>query len=356
MKEFEFSTVIVTGGAGFIGCNLIRHLLKTTTAKVINVDKLTYAGCLDSVADLHNNPQYSFEKVDICDSQSMTGLLHKYEPQAVLNLAAESHVDRSIDSPKAFIETNILGTFSMLEAARNYFTVRKLSEDQFRFLHVSTDEVYGSLGETGFFSETTPYQPNSPYSSSKAASDHLVRAWHHTYGIPTLITNCSNNYGPYQFPEKLIPRNMMNALSGEPIEIYGEGKNVRDWLYVEDHCTGILKVLESGAVGECYNIGGNNEKTNLELIKYLCKILDEESPRADGQPHESAITFVKDRPGHDLRYAIDSSKIQNELLWQPDETFESGIRKTVKWYLDNNEWVKKVTQNKASERLGLLKC
>jgi dTDP-glucose 4,6-dehydratase len=353
---FNYSCIMVTGGAGFIGSNLVRHLLECTNVKVVNVDKLTYAGSLDSISDLHNNPNYSFEKIDICDSQAMTGLFNKYEPDAILHLAAESHVDRSIDSPKAFIETNVIGTFTLLEVSRNYIQTRQLTQDQFRFLHVSTDEVFGSLGKTGLFTEETPYQPNSPYSASKAASDHLVRAWQHTYGLPILITNCSNNYGPYQFPEKLVPLNIQNALNDKPIAVYGNGENVRDWLYVEDHCSGILKVLEEGVIGESYNIGGNNEKNNLELIKHLCKILDELAPREDKKLHSSAITFVTDRPGHDLRYAIDANKIQKTLNWSPKESFESGIRKTVEWYLQNTDWVKKVTQNKYSqERLGINK-
>ncbi|MDX1919128.1 MAG: dTDP-glucose 4,6-dehydratase [Candidatus Caenarcaniphilales bacterium] len=358
MKEtpgrFSPKTIIVTGGAGFIGSNLVRTLLMNPELTVINIDKLTYAGCLESLKDIANNPNYFFEKADICDRETIKKIFDKYKPNAILNLAAESHVDRSIDGPGDFIQTNINGTFNLLEVSRSYIADIKLQTNDFRFLHVSTDEVYGSLGPEGFFSETTPYSPNSPYSSSKASSDHLVRAWFHTYGLPVLITNCSNNYGPYQFPEKLIPLNLFNALNNKPIQIYGKGENIRDWLYVEDHCLGIIKVLEEGQLGESYNIGGNNEKTNLELIKFICSILDELAPRQDGKPHESAITFVQDRPGHDLRYAIDASKIQKELGWSPLETVDSGIRKTVKWYLENQNWVKAVLSNKyVGQRIGL---
>lgn len=358
MKEhsdkFHPKTVIVTGGAGFIGSNLVRLLLEEKNLRVINIDKLTYAGCLQSLEDIGQNPNYFFEQVDICDKEAVKRIFNEYKPNAILNLAAESHVDRSIDGPEDFIKTNIIGTFTLLEAARSYIAENKLKIDEFRFLHVSTDEVYGSLGQEGFFTETTPYSPNSPYSSSKASSDHLVRAWYHTYGLPVLITNCSNNYGPYQFPEKLIPLNLFNALNNKPIQIYGKGDNIRDWLYVEDHCRGILRVLEAGKLGESYNIGGNNEQTNLELIKFICTILDELAPRKDGAKHESAITFVTDRPGHDLRYAIDSSKIQKELGWKPLETLDSGIRKTVSWYLKNQNWVDAALAQKYSgERIGL---
>lgn len=358
MKEFsdrfQPKTVIVTGGAGFIGSNLVRLLLNNKNLQVINIDKLTYAGCLQSLEDISENPNYFFEQVDICDKENIKRIFDKYKPNAILNLAAESHVDRSIDGPGDFIHTNIIGTFTLLEAARNYIAENKLKINEFRFLHVSTDEVYGSLGKEGFFKETTPYSPNSPYSSSKASSDHLVRAWHHTYGLPVLITNCSNNYGPYQFPEKLIPLNLFNALNDKPIQIYGKGDNIRDWLYVEDHCNGILKVLETGKLGESYNIGGNNEQSNLELIKFICSILDDLAPRKDGAKHENSIVFVKDRPGHDLRYAIDSSKIQNELGWKPSENLDSGIRKTVQWYLKNQKWVEAVLAKKYNgERIGL---
>jgi dTDP-glucose 4,6-dehydratase len=353
MKNFPYKTVIVTGGAGFIGANLVKLLIQETDCKVINIDKLTYAGCLKSLEDVSESPRYKFEKIDICNSNEIKRIFEEYKPNAVLNLAAESHVDRSIDGPKEFIETNIIGTFNLLEVSRNYLQSGR-APSNFRFLHVSTDEVYGSLGKEGLFTEETPYSPNSPYSASKASSDHLVRAWHHTFGLPVLITNCSNNYGPYQFPEKLIPLNLMNALNNKPIQIYGQGENIRDWLYVEDHCSGILTVLEKGKIGESYNIGGNNERTNLELIEFICKILDEVSPREDKKPHSSAITFVKDRPGHDMRYAIDAGKMKRELNWQPIETLETGIKKTVLWYLGNQDWVNAALLNKyQGERIGL---
>ncbi len=329
-------------------------LIKDSSIKVVNVDKLTYAGSIESLKDISTFDNYYFEKVDICDKDCMMNIFEQYKPNAILNLAAESHVDRSIDSPSQFVQTNILGTFNLLEVTRNYIFKNQLQFSDFRFLHVSTDEVYGSLGPKGLFFEKTPYSPNSPYSSSKASSDHLVNAWFHTYGLPTLITNCSNNYGPYQFPEKLIPLNLFNAIHDKPIQIYGKGENIRDWLYVEDHCLGIKRVLEEGIPGESYNIGGNNEKTNLEIIKFVCSILDELHPRKDGRLHEKAITFVQDRPGHDLRYAIDASKIQSDLGWKPMETLESGIRKTVKWYLENQNWVETVLANKPhDQRIGL---
>ncbi len=328
----------ITGGAGFIGSAVIRQLITETDATVINVDKLTYAGNLQSLISVADNPRYRFEHVDICDAATVASLFHKHQPDAVMHLAAESHVDRSITGPAAFIETNIIGTYSLLKAAREYWS--ELSTERkntFRFHHISTDEVYGSLGETGFFTENTAYQPNSPYSASKASSDHLVRAWYHTYGLPVVTTNCSNNYGPYHFPEKLIPLIILNACNGKPLPIYGKGDNIRDWLYVDDHARALRLVLEQGRVGETYNIGGWNEKTNLEVVHAICSILDELRPQ--GAPHASLITYVQDRPGHDHRYAIDAGKIAHELGWKPLETFETGLRKTVKWYLTNPDWV-----------------
>jgi dTDP-glucose 4,6-dehydratase len=347
-------TIIVTGGAGFIGSNFIQIALKKTNVKIINLDKLTYAGNLDSLRDLEDNPQYVFIHGDICDPFLVEKIFVECRPDAIVHFAAESHVDRSIDNPLAFIQTNINGTFILLEAARKYW--RKLKEDvrnEFRFLHVSTDEVYGSLGVTGYFTEETPYAPNSPYSASKASSDHLVRSYYHTYGLPILITNCSNNYGPYHFPEKLIPLIILNALEGKSLPVYGTGSNVRDWLYVEDHCRAILTVLDKGVPGEKYNIGGHNEKTNISIVQTLCDILDEKHPRTDGESYREQIAFVRDRPGHDRRYAIDASKIQNELGWVPVETFESGIVKTVEWYLNNGDWCKRVADGSyRRERLG----
>ena len=347
-------TLLVTGGAGFIGSNFIRLALKQQEIELVNLDKLTYAGNLDSLRDVENHPRYRFAQGDICDQTMVEKLMAEFQPAAILHFAAESHVDRSIDGPADFIRTNINGTFSLLEAARTY--MRGLTEQEraaFRFLHVSTDEVYGSLGESGYFSEETPYAPNSPYSASKAASDHLARAYYHTYGLPVLMTNCSNNYGPYQFPEKLIPLMILNALEGKPLPVYGTGSNVRDWLYVEDHCRAVLTVLERGKPGEKYNIGGHNEKTNLEIVHALCAILDEKKPRSDGKSYREQIAFVKDRPGHDLRYAIDSGKICRELGWTPAETFETGILKTIDWYLNNLEWSQRVTDGSyRRERLG----
>ncbi|MCE9550764.1 MAG: dTDP-glucose 4,6-dehydratase [Betaproteobacteria bacterium] len=330
--------ILVTGGAGFIGSAVIRQLITETDTTVINVDKLTYAGNLQSLISVADNPRYRFEHVDICDAATVARLFHEHQPDAVMHLAAESHVDRSITGPAAFIETNIMGTYTLLNAARKYWS--ELSAERkstFRFHHISTDEVYGSLGETGFFTEDTAYQPNSPYSASKASSDHLVRAWHHTYGLPVVTTNCSNNYGPYHFPEKLIPLIILNACNGKPLPIYGKGDNIRDWLYVDDHARALRLVLEQGQVGETYNIGGWNEKTNLEVVHAICSILDELRPQ--GAPHASLITYVQDRPGHDHRYAIDAGKIAHELGWKPLETFETGLRKTVQWYLTNTGWV-----------------
>ena len=329
--------VLVTGGAGFIGSNLVR-LLVTRGHEVLNIDKLTYAGNFESLSDLEGRPKYRFLKADICDGAAMQAAFSGFQPDAVMHLAAESHVDRSIDGPGAFIHTNILGTYTLLEAARNYVSTHDLPQQSFRFLHVSTDEVYGSLGDVGEFTESTSYDPRSPYSASKAASDHLARAWHHTYGLPVIVTNCSNNYGPYQFPEKLIPVVLLKALRGESIPVYGKGENIRDWLYVEDHAEALITVLEAGSFGDTYNIGGNNEMRNIDLVHLLCSILDEIRPRADGRPYAEQITFVTDRPGHDLRYAIDSTKIRDQLGWSAKQDHESGFRKTVEWYLNNEAW------------------
>jgi dTDP-glucose 4,6-dehydratase len=333
-------TLLVTGGAGFIGSALVRQQIAETGWRVINVDKLTYAGNLESLADLANHPRYVFSRTDICDRTALDALFAEHQPTGVIHLAAESHVDRSIHGPRDFIETNITGTYALLEAARAYWsTLDGDAKPAFRFHHVSTDEVFGSLGDTGLFLETSAYQPNSPYSASKAASDHLVRAWHHTYGLPTVMTNCSNNYGPCQFPEKLIPLMIHNAVSDKPLPIYGKGDNVRDWLYVEDHARALRLVFERGVVGETYNIGGHNEKTNLEVVDTLCALLDDLKPRADGKSYREQKISVADRPGHDKRYAIDAGKIQRELGWTPQESFETGMRKTVQWYLDNPDWV-----------------
>ncbi len=334
--------ILITGGAGFIGSAVIRQLIAETDATVINADKLTYAGNLQSLSSVADNPRYCFEHVDICDAAEVARLFREHQPDAVMHLAAESHVDRSITGPAAFIATNIIGTYTLLEAAREYWNALPAErKNTFRFHHISTDEVYGSLGATGLFTENTAYQPNSPYSASKASSDHLVRAWHHTYGLPVVTTNCSNNYGPYHFPEKLIPLVILNALNGKPLPIYGKGDNIRDWLYVDDHARALRLVLTKGQVGETYNIGGWNEKTNLEVVQAICSILDELHPQ--GAPHASLITYVQDRPGHDHRYAIDASKIARELGWKPQETFDSGLRKTVEWYLANTDWINGVT-------------
>ena len=351
-------TLLITGGAGFIGSAVIRYLIENTEHIVVNIDKLTYAGNLDSLVTIADNPRYHFEHADICDTAVMRDIFGRYQPSAIMHLAAESHVDRSIEGPSEFIQTNILGTCVLLEVAREYWSA--LSQDKqkgFRFHHVSTDEVYGSLGKTGLFTEQSRYQPNSPYSASKASSDHLVRAWHETYGLPVVITNCSNNYGPYQFPEKLVPLMILNALSGKPLPIYGKGDQIRDWLYVDDHARALYLVLSQGKVGEIYNIGGHNEKTNLEVVLTLCAHLDELVPdHPDGvSAYADLITYVKDRPGHDQRYAIDASKIKAELGWVPEETFDSGVLKTVKWYLDNLEWCRRVQDGSyRGERLGLI--
>ncbi len=347
-------TILVTGGAGFIGSNFIRIALREQDVHIINLDKLTYAGNLDSLRDVEKDLHYTFIHGDICDRKLVNKVFFEYQPTAVVHFAAESHVDRSIDGPAEFINTNINGTFFLLEEARKYWRyINDKGNVDFRFLHISTDEVFGTLGETGYFTEETPYAPNSPYSASKASSDHLVRAYFHTYGLPVLMTNCSNNYGPFQFPEKLIPLMILNAIEGKVLPIYGAGQNVRDWLYVEDHCQAILTVLSNGKIGEKYNIGGRNEKTNLSIVYKLCDILDLKRPRLDGKSYREQITFVKDRPGHDLRYAIDASKIQKELGWTPCETFETGIVKTVDWYLANGVWCRSVTDGSyRRERLG----
>ena len=338
-------TLLVTGGAGFIGANFVLDWRATSDETVVNLDKLTYAGNLENLATLKGDNRHVFIQGDIGDGALIDRLLAEHRPRAIINFAAESHVDRSIHGPEDFIQTNIVGTFRLLESVRAYWNAQgEADRAAFRFLHVSTDEVYGSLSPTDpAFSETNRYEPNSPYSASKAASDHLVRAYHHTYGLPVLTTNCSNNYGPYQFPEKLIPLVLHNALKGKPLPIYGDGQQVRDWLYVGDHCAAIRRVLEAGQLGETYNVGGWNEKPNLDVVHTLCAILDELTPRADGEPYKSQITYVKDRPGHDRRYAIDAGKIERELGWKPADTFDTGIRKTVEWYLANAEWVEHVT-------------
>ena len=342
--------IVVTGGAGFIGSAVVRQAVRDGHS-VLNIDKLTYAACLENLSMVTDAPNYAFLKADICDFAAISHAFETFEPDAVMHLAAESHVDRSIDGPGAFIETNINGTFTLLQAARAYWEDAG-RPDTFRFHHISTDEVFGTLGAEGMFTENTPYAPNSPYSASKAASDHLVRAWHETYGLPVVLSNCSNNYGPFHFPEKLIPVVILNALAGKPIPIYGNGENVRDWLYVEDHADALLTVLQKGSVGRSYNIGGENEASNLELVKKICAILDEEKPGKT--PYGALITFVKDRPGHDLRYAIDPTRIRDELGWRPSVTLDSGLRKTVRWYLENEAWWKALQdRNGVGERLGL---
>ncbi|QDQ26679.1 dTDP-glucose 4,6-dehydratase [Chitinimonas arctica] len=346
-------SILVTGGAGFIGSNFVLDWLAQSDEPVINLDKLSYAGNLENLASLKDHPGHIFVQGDIGDAELVAGLLAKHQVRAVLNFAAESHVDRSITGPGEFIQTNIVGTFHLLEACKAYWQqLQGEAKTAFRFLHVSTDEVYGSLEKTDpAFSETNRYEPNSPYSASKAASDHLVRAYHHTYGLPVLTTNCSNNYGPFHFPEKLIPLCILNALNGKPLPIYGDGQQIRDWLYVKDHCSAIRTVLAGGRLGETYNVGGWNEKPNLDVVRTLCAILDELQPRADGQPYSSQITYVTDRPGHDKRYAIDATKLERELGWKPAETFETGIRKTVEWYLANQAWVGNVTSGAYREWL-----
>jgi len=347
--------ILVTGGAGFIGSALIRHLISETEHVVLNYDKLTYAGVLASLKAVDNSPRYSFVQSDICDAAAVKAALADFQPDVIAHLAAESHVDRSIDGPGEFVQTNVVGTFTLLQQALAYVeTLPADARSRFRFHHISTDEVFGSLGDTGLFRETTPYDPRSPYSASKAASDHLVRAWGHTYGLPVLVTNCSNNYGPHHFPEKLIPLIIIRALAGEPLPVYGDGSNVRDWLYVEDHARALRRVFEAGTPGETYNVGGNCERRNIEVVRAICSALDRLSPRSDGHSYAELITFVADRPGHDQRYAIDASKIRADLGWTPLETFESGIDKTVRWYLDNRAWWGDILARRYdTSRLGL---
>jgi dTDP-glucose 4,6-dehydratase len=347
--------ILVTGGAGFIGSNLVHYLLKNTDYRVINVDKLTYAGNLESLADVRDNPKYIFKQIDIVNYKKLSTVFNKYTPDIVIHLAAESHVDRSIDGPAQFIFTNVVGTYNLLEIAQKYWqTLNSPKKELFRFLHVSTDEVFGSLGPEGFFSEESVYHPNSPYSASKASSDHFVRAWHHTYDLPVMITNCSNNFGPYQFPEKLIPVIILNALQGKPLPVYGKGENIRDWLYVEDHVRALLTVAEKGKPGQTYNIGARNEQTNLDLVKKICSILDRLVSKSQVTNYENLITFVQDRPGHDLRYAIDPTKIESELGWKPIYPFDDSLGKTVKWYLMNEDWCKHIfDKSYRLERQGL---
>jgi dTDP-glucose 4,6-dehydratase len=349
----SLTTWLVTGGAGFIGGTFVRRIIAAGQVRLVNLDKLTYAGNIDSLSEIIEHPRHVFVHGDIGDRELVAGLLRRYRPSAIINFAAESHVDRSIDGPGEFLQTNVIGTFNLLTAALAYW--REIEADgRFRFLQVSTDEVYGSLGESGKFVETTPYAPNSPYSASKAAADHFVRAFHHTYGLPTLTTNCSNNYGPYQFPEKLIPLMVLNALEGKPLPVYGDGQNVRDWLYVDDHCDAICRVLEGGRPGEVYNIGGNCAWTNLDLVRTLCATVDELMPGLPHAPCSSLVTFVTDRPGHDRRYAIDAGKIEHELGWRPTTALAGGLRSTVQWYIDNRGWVDRVTTGKyRRQRLGL---
>ena len=349
--------ILVTGGAGFIGSAVVRHIINNTNDAIINVDKLTYAGNLESLNSVCENNRYTFIQADICDAKLITDIFKQHQPDAIMHLAAESHVDRSIDGPSEFIQTNIIGTYTLLEAARQYWN--QLPTDKkaaFRFHHISTDEVYGDLeSTTDLFTEITPYAPSSPYSASKASSDHLVRAWQRTYGLPTIVTNCSNNYGPFHYPEKLIPLIILNALEGKALPVYGNGQQIRDWLYVEDHARALYKVVTEGKIGETYNIGGHNEKANIDVVKTICSILEELVPNKPNniENYSDLITYVTDRPGHDLRYAIDATKIKNELNWVPDETFETGLRKTVKWYLKNSEWCESVQNNNYNrERLG----
>ncbi|MGI9316809.1 MAG: dTDP-glucose 4,6-dehydratase [bacterium] len=349
------NTILVTGGAGFIGSAVIRHLLEISDSEVVNIDKLTYAGNLETLENEASDVRYHFEHIDICDASAVNAVFVKYQPSAIMHLAAESHVDRSIDGPAEFIQTNIVGTYNLLEAARKYLD--DISEDdrkRFRFHHISTDEVFGSLGHEGLFTEESPYQPNSPYSASKASSDHLVRAWHETFAIPVVLSNCSNNYGPFQYPEKLLPVIISKAMSGQAIPVYGRGENVRDWLFVDDHARALVLIMLEGEIGRSYNVGGNEERTNIEVVKKICQILDRLVPAENGNPYESLISFVTDRPGHDLRYAIDASRIKQELGWEPRETFDSGMRKTVEWYLNNQNWINRVIakNDQSGKRLG----
>ena len=345
---------LVTGGAGFIGSAVVRHLISRGEHSVCVANKLTYAGNLDNLASFSSNPRLRFEQIDICDGPAVRGVIKDFQPDVVMHLAAESHVDRSIDGPAAFITTNVVGTFTLLEASRDYWqSLPSAARQAFRFHHVSTDEVFGSLGPSDFFHEASPYQPNSPYSASKAASDHLVRAWGHTYGLPTICSNCSNNYGPYHFPEKLIPLAILNALEGKPIPVYGDGRNVRDWLFVEDHAEALVLIAEQGRIGESYNVGGSAERTNIAVVETICRLVDEAAPRPNHPPRTSLIAYVADRPGHDQRYAIDASKLKRELGWSPRESFESGLARTVRWYIDNPSWWRKIRSGLyRGERLG----
>jgi dTDP-glucose 4,6-dehydratase len=354
--RYDGTVVFVTGGAGFIGSAVIRHLLDHTAVFVVNIDKLTYASNLGSIPQATGHPRYAFAELDICNKNGLRALFECYRPSAVMNLAAESHVDRSIDGPGDFVQTNIVGTFTLLQESLHYWrTLMSRRSEAFRFLHISTDEVYGSLGASGLFTEASAYAPNSPYSASKASSDHLVRAWHETYGLPTLVTNCSNNYGPYHFPEKLIPHIIIKALAGEPLPVYGDGQNVRDWLHVEDHARALAMVLERGKVGDTYNIGGRNEQKNLDVVRMICDQLDRLRPPPGGISRRELITFVTDRPGHDRRYAIDATKLETELGWRAEETFETGLRKTVAWYLDHEPWWRAILdRGYQSARIGLI--
>lgn len=352
----SMGTIVVTGGAGFIGSAVVRMLIAETDSTVVNIDKLTYAGNLETLRAVEHSPRYVFVRCDICDGPTIREILREHRPDGIMHLAAESHVDRSIDGPSDFINTNIVGTYSLLENAREYWkSLDDAGRQAFRFHHISTDEVYGSLGPTGYFTESTPYQPNSPYSASKASSDHLVRAWWKTYGLPAVISNCSNNYGPYQHPEKLIPLMISKALVGQEMPIYGAGDNIRDWLYVDDHARALLSIVNEGRPGEVYNVGGGNELTNLEVVGRICSILNEEAPRPGGQDYRDQMTFVQDRPGHDKRYAIDAAKIRKELGWRPAESFDTGLRKTIKWYLDNPDWMEVTRRSYKGERLGMRK-